>query len=385
MICIQNATLVTPGRLAREATVLIEGDRFRAVEDRLAIPDGARVIDAAGLTLAPGLIDLQVNGGFGFDLTAAPESIWEVGARLPRYGVTAFLPTIISSPLETIGAAQAVLSVGSPSGYRGAFPLGLHLEGPFLSPSKRGAHNPVFLRLPEERLVEGWSPQRQVRMVTLAPELPGARAVIGRLAARGVVVSAGHSMADYEEAIAGLEAGITFGTHLFNAMPPFDHRAPGLVGALLADARAKVGLIPDGVHLHPAVVSLAWRSKGASRVSVVTDAMAALGMAPGRYSLGGSEVIVDKTSARQQDGRLAGSILSLDQAVRNMVAFSGCSLAQALMSATSTPAQLLGLTDRGRIAVGCIADATLWTPERRLVATLVRGGLVWKDKDRAWD
>ena len=169
------------------------------------------------------------------------------------------------------------------------------------------------------------------------------------------------------------DAGITCGTHIFNAMPPLEHRAPGLAGALLTDPRVTIGVIPDGIHLHPSVVKLIWQTKGAAGVNVVTDAMAALGMPPGKYELGDIEVAVDETSARLSDGRLAGSILSLDQAVCNLVGFTGCSLNEAVSTVTTVPAKVLGLTDRGRIAPGCIADLVLLTPELKVVKTIVNG------------
>jgi N-acetylglucosamine-6-phosphate deacetylase len=258
--------------------------------------------------------------------------------------------------------------------------LGLHLEGPFLNPAKRGAHNLAHLRLPDVNAVAGWSPSNGVRLVTLAPELPGALDVVRVLREHGVAVSAGHSTATYEEARTGLEAGITYGTHLFNAMPPLEHRAPGLAAALLADPRAVAGLIPDGIHLHPAVVKLIWQSKGVAGVNIVTDAMGALGMPPGKYKLGDFEVTVDETSARLGDGRLAGSILSLDQAVRNFIAFTGCSLNEALETVTATPAKVLGLTERGQIAPGFVADMVLLTPDLRVVKTFANGKIGYADE-----
>jgi N-acetylglucosamine-6-phosphate deacetylase len=374
MLYLHHARLLTDPQDIQDGAVLIDGQRIAAVgaSTDLLCPPGAQALDASGLTLTPGFIDLQFNGAFGLDFTADPTTLWDVAARLPPHGVTSFLPTIITSPLETIATAQAVLR-NPPADFHGATPLGLHIEGPFLNPSKRGAHNPAHLRPPNPAAVSAWSPGSGVRLVTLAPELPRAIEVIESLRARGVVVSAGHSMATYAEALAGLAAGVTYGTHLFNAMPALDHRAPGLAAALLVDPRAIVGLIPDGVHLHPAIVKLIWRAKGPAGVSVVTDAMAALGMPPGVYQLGDFNVTVDGTAARLGDGRLAGSILSLDQAVRNLIAFTGCSLGEALASVTTLPARVLGLTDRGQIAPGCVADLVLLTPDLNVVMTIVRG------------
>lgn len=222
-----------------------------------------------------------------------------------------------------------------------------------------------------------WSSANGVRLVTLAPELPGALEVIRTLRQRGVVVGAGHSPANYAAACAGLDAGLTYGTHLFNAMPPVQHRAPGLVEALLTDPRVTVGLIPDGLHLHPALVKLIWQSAGPKRVNVVTDALAGLGEPPGRYRLGEFEVTVSGEGARLSDGRLAGSLLSLGRAVRNLIAFTGCNVADALRTVSETPARALGLTDRGQLAPGCRADLVLLTPDLRVAATFVGGVCVY--------
>ena len=382
MLYLRHATLLTPNRRVGNSAVLVEGDRLVAVGtvEEVPCPPDAQVIEANGLLLAPGFIDLQLNGGFGLDFTANPATMWDVAARLPQHGVTSFLPTIITSPRETVYAAQAVRRAGPPPGFRGATALGLHLEGPFLNPAKRGAHNPAYLRLPDVNAVSDWSVENGVRLVTLAPELPGALDVVRALRERSVVVSAGHSLATYDEAQAGFNAGLTYGTHLFNAMPPLEHRAPGLAGALLTDSRVTVGLIPDGIHLHSSVVALAWQSRGATGVNVVTDAMGALGMPPGTYELGDFAVTVDETSARLSDGRLAGSILSLDQGLRNLIAFTGCSLSDALATVTTTPAKLLGLTDRGQIAPGLIADLILLTSDLQIVKTVVRGQIVWENQ-----
>ncbi|MBE2200894.1 MAG: N-acetylglucosamine-6-phosphate deacetylase [Anaerolinea sp.] len=376
---IVRATVVTPAGMLADGAVEIGYDargwgRITAVAPTPAtLPPDAPVIDAAGLILAPGFIDLQLNGAFGHDFTQRPEMIWSVAAQLPRYGVTSFLPTIITSPAVTARQAQQVLLAGPPPGFTGAQPLGLHIEGPFLNRGKKGAHNPAHLRAPDLAYVRDWSPQTAVALVTLAPELPGATAVIHHLAQQGVVVSAGHSLATYAQAVHGFNAGIRYGTHLFNAMLSLHHREPGLAGALLGDGRATIGLIPDGLHVHPALVKLVWQTAGA-RLNLVTDAMAALGAAPGAYQLGDFTVTVDETSARLADGTLAGSILSLDAALRNFIQFTGCTLAEALATITTTPAQLLGLAGRkGHIAPGCDADLVLLTPDLQVVKTFVNG------------
>jgi N-acetylglucosamine-6-phosphate deacetylase len=219
-------------------------------------------------------------------------------------------------------------------------------------------------------------------LVTLAPELPGAIDVVTALADRGVVVAAGHSLAGYTEAQVAIEAGISYSTHLFNAMASLHHRRPGLIGALLADERVTVGLIADGVHVHPALVKLVWQLVGNGRLNLVTDAMAALGMPAGAYPLGNFQVTVDGTSACLSDGTLAGSILSLDVALRNLMTFAGCSLAEALPAMTTTPFALLGLGQRkGQIAPGYDADFVLLTPDLTVICTIVAGQIVYQNNE----
>jgi N-acetylglucosamine-6-phosphate deacetylase len=333
------------------------------------------VIEARGLLLSPGFIDIQVNGGFGKDFTAEPGALWEVAAGLPRYGVTSFLPTVITSPPETARQALQVLRQGPPEGWRGAQPLGFHLEGPMLNPGKKGAHNPAYIRPPSLEVIESWSRANGVILVTLAPELPGALEVVQALRRREVAVSAGHSLATYEQALLAFDSGVGFGTHLSNAQPPIQARAPGLVGALLDDRRACMGLIPDGIHVHPGLVRLAWKLAGTERLILITDAMAAMGMPPGTYKLGDFDVFVDGSSARLADGMLAGSILTLDQAVRNVCVMTGCLLEEALLSVTEIPARSLGLAGKGRLEVGMDADLVLLTPEGQVVKTFVGGEL----------
>jgi N-acetylglucosamine-6-phosphate deacetylase len=301
------------------------------------------------------VIDLQVNGAGGHDLTREPEALWKVGAALTRFGVTAFLPTLVSPAWEIVDRGRDALRAGPPPGYAGATPLGWHVEGPFLAPSRAGAHDPASLRAPSVEAVAGWSPDSGIRMVTLAPELPDALHVVRALVGNGVVVSAGHSAATYEQAVAGFEAGIRGVTHLFNAMAPLGHREPGLVGAALADDRVTVWLIPDGLHVHPAVVDLVRRTVGAERLAIVSDAISALGIGPGLHHLAGRDIQVDATSARLPDGVLAGSVIGLDEGVRNLAAFAGCSLEEARLAATRVPARLLGLPGDAAPAAGASA------------------------------
>ncbi len=385
-LLIKRATLYTPERVLRDYDLFVEDGLIAAVHASTAwgveaAPD-TLVVDAAGLIVTPGWIDLQLNGGFGNDFTDNPNCVWEVAAQLPRFGVTAFLPTIITSPPEKIELALEVIQRGPPPGWKGAIPLGLHLEGPFLNPNKKGAHNAAHLRLPDIEMARNWVPESGVRLVTLAPELPGAFELVQYLRRHGVIVGAGHSMATYNEALVAFEAGVIYGTHLFNAMPPLAHREPGLAGALLVNPEATVGLIADGIHTHPAMVAMAWSCKGSDRITLVTDGMAALGMPPGQYRLGDVEVIVGHNSARLADGTLAGSIATPDIALRNIQRFTGCSLRDALETLTSTPASLLGL-NKGRIGVGYDADLTVINRSGEVVMTVVGGEIVYQRLDNS--
>ena len=326
--------------------------------------------------IAPGFIDLQVNGAYGLDLTTDGSGVAGVAARLPETGVTSFLATLITSPFESY--SERVSDVRRASlDVTGANVLGIHLEGPYLNPLKRGAHNPALLRAVDVDEIMRWAGGDMIRIVTLAPELPGALEAVRRLHYRGIVVSAGHSNATFDETLAGLQAGVTWGTHLFNAMRALDHREPGLPGALLA-SRVPCGLIADGIHVHPAMVKLAFQIKSASGITLITDAMAAMGMSPGRYKLSDRDVIVDGASARLADGTLAGSILTIDQAVRNAAEFTGCSLTEAITMATATPARLLGLERKGRIAPGCDADVVILDEALHVTHTLVAGQVVYQ-------
>ena len=326
--------------------------------------------------VAAGLIDLQVNGGFGVEVGSDPQALRLLARRLPETGVTSYLPTLISSSSASYRAAlEAYESARDQSGARA---LGLHLEGPYLSPARKGAHPGDAIMEASRELFEEMLSWEQLRLMTIAPELPGNLSRIRQLRKRDVLVSLGHTDASLEEFEAGVDAGAVMATHLYNAMSPFQHRAPGAIGAALTDDRVTVGLIADGVHCHPASIQLAVRAKGIDRVALVSDMMAAAGMPAGEYQLGGRPVRVDETSARLADGTLAGTILTLDQAVRNTAHWAGVTHAEALLMATEVPARLLDLLDRGRIVSGGVADLALFDPDLQLIATLVGGRVVWE-------
>lgn len=365
-LVIRGASVWRDGQWRDEDVACAEG----VIVERAA--RGATVIDAAGLLAVPGFIDLQCNGALGIDLASEPERLWELAAALPRWGVTAWLPTIVTTPPEVVERALTTLAAGSPEGWVGAVPLGLHLEGPFLSPDKKGAHPEALLRSPSLAAVEGWSRAAGVALVTLAPELDGALEVIEALVERDVRVSLGHSAATAAETEAAVVAGATWVTHLFNAMNPLHHREPGLVGAALIDARLHVGLIADGIHVHPSVVAVAQQALG-ERLTLVTDAVGALGLPPGAQRLGRAQVSVGDDGVRLADGTLAGSNLSMNQAVRNLIAFTGCLPETAIAAASGAPARLLGDHRRGHLEPGARADLVLLSADLEVRTTVIGG------------
>jgi N-acetylglucosamine-6-phosphate deacetylase len=383
-----SGLLLEGARLAngRDVRILVLDGRIAAIEEPgapLEIPAQVRRVDVAGLVTAPGFIDLQVNGACGRDITDDPSSMWAIGESLASHGVTAFLATVVSSEPGRIG--EAIDAWNRAPASAGAVPIGLHLEGPYLSPARAGAHRPDQLRTPDPAEAAGWKPDAGVRIVTLAPELPGALELIAELSARGIVVAAGHTDADAAIGRAAVDAGVLYATHLFNAMRPLDHRAAPLAAALLDDDRVTIGLIADGLHVAPEMIALLRRMVGPRRLSLVSDAMAGLDMPPGTVRLGASEVVVGPDGARLADGTLAGSIAGLDVGLRTLVAATGCDLREALAAVTSIPAQLLGLAEgRGRLEVGGRADITLLTGGLEVAATLVAGEVAWSKEPTRW-
>jgi N-acetylglucosamine-6-phosphate deacetylase len=325
-------------------------------------PSRPEVVLPTGV-LAPGLVDAQVNGAFGVDLADADGDAWETVVReLPRTGVTAFVPTYITAAVPELVAALERLRALRPrlaAVPHGARVLAPHLEGPFLSERRRGAHRADLLTDPEPAaiatLLAAAAGSDDLGYVTLAPERAGAIAAIGRLTAHGVRVAIGHTDADEATVHAAADAGATLVTHLYNAQRPLRHRDPGVVGAALVDDRLTCGLIVDGHHVEPAAVRIAFACKP-GRVMLVTDAVAALGMPEGRYELGGQEVVVrEGEPPRRPDGTIAGADGRLDDAVALAVA-AGVRLQDAVEAATRVPAAAMGRPDLGRIAPGAPAD-----------------------------
>jgi N-acetylglucosamine-6-phosphate deacetylase len=358
------------------SAILVADGRIEALDgDAHAAAEGARVVDAAGLAAAPGFIELQLNGMSGHDFTTAPDAMWLIGEAIAGHGVTSFLPTIVTSPPGTVERALEAWRSKAPEAGTGAVPLGLHVEGPFLSPRRNGAHDPALLREPDLDELRRWSDGDGLRILTIAPELPRALDAIPALAAADVVVSVGHTDADATTVTAAVDAGARYATHLLNAMPPLGHRSPGAAGALLADERVTVGIIVDGRHLDPLIVrTVAGAARG--RLSLVSDAIAAVGLTEGRHRLAALDVEVRNGAARLPDGTLAGSVVMLDECVRNLARITG-SARLAVGAVTATPARLLGLEDgRGHLRVGGRADVVLLDEKLGVRATLVGGALV---------
>ncbi|CAN5284467.1 N-acetylglucosamine-6-phosphate deacetylase [soil metagenome] len=356
-------------RLGVEAALvdhrLVRGD-VEVVGGRIAAY-GLRSPSGRGIAV-PGFVDLQVNGFAGVDLCDADAAGYRrAGAALLETGVTAYLPTFITAPEEQLVAAlhEVPALVGSPR------ILGVHLEGPFLAPARLGIHPAASRKDPDEELLECLLAAGPVRLVTLAPELPGAPALIQSLLRREVVVSCGHSDATADEANLAFDAGVRTVTHLFNAMRPFRHRDPGIAGAALARDDVVVQVILDDVHLAPETASIVWRG-AAGRVCLVTDAMAGAGRTDGSYRLGGLDVEVRDGAARGPGGVLAGSTLTLIEAVRNLRAL-GASFEHAVLAATAVPARVLGLADAGWLEIGLPADIVVLTDALEVERVLVDG------------
>ena len=338
--------------------------------------------------LVPGFVDLQVNGYFGVELADVRPDEWQlVAARLPETGTTAFMPTFITAPVSRLARAlhDTPPAATAAAGARGARILGVHLEGPFISPLRAGAHNKDWMIDPSPDAIAELLDAGDgiLKIVTLAPELPGALAAIGRLAEAGVLVSVGHSDARAGQVAEAADAGARMVTHLFNAQRPLHHREPGLPGQALADARLTSGLIADGHHVAAQVCAIAFEA-APGRICLVTDAVACAGMPPGRYLLGGEPIELptgDGSPPARADGTLAGSALRLDVAVTNMVR-AGAGLPEAVAAATRIPADLIGRPELGRIAPGAQADLT-WLGEDpdgglRARATWVAGELAYR-------
>jgi N-acetylglucosamine-6-phosphate deacetylase len=377
---ITAGTLFTPLERTDFPLVLIDEGKIMAVNSRIEteLPFDARHLDYPDLVLAPGLIDIHIHGGSGHDVMETDDSaLAAIEIGMAKHGVTSYLPTTVTAPEDRILRALEHLgaTISQNGSTRRSRPIGIHLEGPFISHAKRGVHPPENLVPPSKEIFKKYwdASSGTIRMMTIAPELPGATETIREAMQVNVHSSIGHSDATYSQALEGINAGADHATHTFNAMRPLDHREPGILGAALTDDRLTADLIADGVHVDPSIVKLFLQAKGRERAILITDAISATGMPDGIYKLGAFEVEVRGDRCEYQ-GRLAGSVLTLDRAVRNVMSFAGWKLQETIRLATFNPARLLGITgQKGVIAPGCDADLVLLTPEGHIVQTIIAG------------
>lgn len=334
--------------------------------------DAQYLVDVKGALIVPGYIDLQINGAYGYDFTQHPEKVDYVAKLLPQFGVTSFLPTLISSSEETYRHALPI--IGSKMDVlEGAEILGIHLEGPFLAKEKSGAHCRDYLK--EKIDLNIYGDLNNVKIITLAPELSNSIETIKEIREKNIVVSAGHTQASYEQMQAGIAAGITLITHLFNAMSSLNHREPGIVGFGLTEP-IFFSMICDGIHIHPAILKLAWNANPSGLV-LVSDAMEALGLPNGEYQLGSEKVIViDGKAVLKGSEIIAGSVRGLDYAVRFLHQATGCSIEEAIEAATLKPAKILGFAPKkGTLDIGADADFLFLNKDLEVLATYIRGVL----------
>lgn len=375
-----NGTLVDH-RGARLCDCRIRGGKIAAIGSGIDRTAGPSVWDLSGYFIAPGLVDLHVHGGAGADfVTSCEDAVDGILAFHAAAGVTGLVATMVPAALFRLREA---VHVATQAWGRGV--AGVYLEGPFVSPLQKGAFNERFIVLPSVRLLREVVQEGQIPpyLMTLAPEQTGALPLLREAVDQGIRVAIGHTAASVQQVRSALDHGAILFTHLFNAMSGFHHREPGAVGAAL-DSDAYVELICDGVHVHPAAVRLAARAKGHERVCLVTDAMAATGLGDGRYELGGLPVWVHDGVARLADGTLAGSTLMLDQAVRNYILYTGCSLSEAIGCATWNPARVLGIDGhKGALDEGKDADLVVFGEDLTVYCT-IRGGRVVYQRDR-WE
>jgi N-acetylglucosamine-6-phosphate deacetylase len=353
--------------------VTVEGTRIAAIEPAETQAPGS--LGGPNARILPGLLDIQLNGAFGDDFADSAAGMDRICRDLPRFGVTGFVPTVVTSPTAAYGPALANLRRRSAPGE--AAVLGVHVEGPYLSPRYAGTHDPAQLRLPDLGEAAAWLDAGDVESVTLAPELPGALPLVEFLVQRGVRVSIGHTDATWAEAGDAVDAGASTATHLFNAMRPIRHRDPGVAGYVLA-SHVAAGFIADGNHIAFETIRMIARIKAPDELVLVTDALAGLGMPPGRYWLAGREYISDGTCGRLPDGTLSGSLLPLNLAIRNLVDEAGLEPALAVRLATLNPARVVGLEEsHGRTEVGRNADVVVVGDDWEVIATFAGGALAY--------
>ena len=355
---IANGLTYVDGKLCTGVELSMRGENIAAMGAYLPAEES---YDASGCYVLPGFIDLHIHGFAGHDTMEGEAAVRHMAKHLVQHGTTAFLPTTMTAPIDQTREAIAGVKRAMQSPSEGAAVLGCHMEGPFFCAKKKGAQPQEHLKAPSLEAFEAMVSDNldAVRLISVAPELPGAYDFIHSVSEKGVVVACGHSDATYEQVMTAVANGASQITHLFNAMSAFNHREPGVPGAALSCPQLYVEFIADLVHLHPAVLRILYEAKGSDLAIAITDSMMAGGMPDGQYALGGQDVYVKDGAARLLDGTLAGSILTLQRSLQNVVRTVGIPLEEALPMYTSTPARQIGETRRGRLEAGCYADVVV--------------------------
>jgi N-acetylglucosamine-6-phosphate deacetylase len=370
--------LITPDQSITDPVVVMEDGIITQILPRAnaEAPSGQR-LDFPGCLLAPAYFDVHIHGSAGRDvMEGTSDAFATIGKFLARHGVGAFLATTVTAPVDATLRSLEGMSVLIGRDHEGATPLGIHIEGPFLSPHKKGAHPEHLLQRPSVELFDRmWqAAQGKIRLMTIAPELSGAEDLIQHAARLGVRVSLGHSNADTAAARAGIRAGAMTATHTFNAMRQFDHRDPGLLGEVLSNDDLFAELICDGLHVHPDAVRIYWKAKGSDRAMLITDAMSAAGMPDGTYKLGELDVRVVNGKCVIGEDTLAGSTLTLDRGVRNFAEFTGASIDEISKLASRNPARMTGFeAEAGLLEVGRPANITVLSARNEVIETILRG------------
>lgn len=384
-LLVHSGDLYTPFEVIEDGAVLARDGRIERVGRRAKVEIGRAdvSVDVGGRIICPGFVDLQVNGGGGALLTEepTPEALERMTCAHVAFGTTAMLPTVVTASEQAMTRALAAVSASMGRPATGARILGSHLEGPFINPIRKGAHREQFIQQPRRELFDRLldAAGGSLRIITLAPELPGARELIDVARKASVVVSVGHTDATFDEAVEAFEAGASLGTHVFNAMHALTQREPGVVGALLQSDRAVVSLIADGVHVHPAVLALVYRAKGAGRTALITDAMPPVGASGSSFRLQDTEITVRDGACYLSNGTLAGSALSMNRAVQLMRDLGGAPLLECVQMATATPARVLGLEDEiGALKPGARADIVVCDHDLDVWNVFVGGELAYE-------
>jgi N-acetylglucosamine-6-phosphate deacetylase len=377
--------ILTPLDRVHHGVVIFEDGVIHEIGSRdcIEIPHACRTVDLKDAILAPGFIDLHIHGAAGHDVMEGDDAALEaVESLIAKHGVTSYCPTTVTAAIDAtldslgkLGHFIERMASPGPANNGRARPLGVHLEGPFLSDARRGVHPPAHLQPPSLEVFHAmWQAAvGRVNILTIAPELPGAIELIHEARRRGVVVSLGHSNADLCQAQRGISAGAHHATHTFNAMRRLEHRDAGLLGAILTHKCMTADIIVDGIHVEPTVVDLFLRAKGIEGAVLITDATSATGMPDGTYRLGNFEVEV-KNGQCTSHGKLAGSVLTLDRAVRNVMDFAGWTLQNSVRLATYNPARVLGLEKtKGIIAAGADADFAILNAKGEVLNTIIGG------------